>query len=181
MTRKGTQFPWRNLPSPGCGPQLMKRLSNSRRLLITLKHMWRIRWMPAKLDTYGDLWDLFVFSCSITSDFCNPVDCSPPDFSVGDFPGKNTGVDCHSLLQGIFSRAQTHVSCGSRQILYNWAIWEAICLGIFKRMLHPLLKWIVLTKSFYFTLSNYKPIVIFKSHNYMYVNLIFKSAFERKY
>ena len=37
------------------------------------------------LDTYGDLWDLFVLSHSITSDFWNPVDCSPPDFSVGDF------------------------------------------------------------------------------------------------
>ena len=28
---------------------------------------------------------------------------SPPGFSVhGDSPGKNTGVDCHVLLQGIF-------------------------------------------------------------------------------
>ena len=31
---------------------------------------------------------------------CNPMDCDPPGFSVcGDSPGKNTGVDCHSLLQ----------------------------------------------------------------------------------
>ena len=31
------------------------------------------------------------------------MDCSPPGSSVhGDFPGKNTGVDCHFLLQGIF-------------------------------------------------------------------------------
>ena len=34
---------------------------------------------------------------------CNPVVYNPPDFSVhGGFPGKNTGVDCHALLQGIF-------------------------------------------------------------------------------
>ena len=34
---------------------------------------------------------------------CNPVDCSPPGSSVhGDSPGKNTGVGCHFLLQGIF-------------------------------------------------------------------------------
>ena len=34
---------------------------------------------------------------------CTPVDCSPPGSSVhGDFPGKNTGVGCHALLQGIF-------------------------------------------------------------------------------
>ena len=34
---------------------------------------------------------------------CNPMDCSPPGFSVHeDSPGKNTGVGCHALLQGIF-------------------------------------------------------------------------------
>ena len=34
---------------------------------------------------------------------CNPMDCSPPGSSVpGDSLGKNTGVDCHALLQRIF-------------------------------------------------------------------------------
>ena len=34
---------------------------------------------------------------------CNPMDCSPLGSSVhGDSPGKNTGVGCHALLQGIF-------------------------------------------------------------------------------
>ena len=34
---------------------------------------------------------------------CDPMDCSPPHSSVhGDSPGKNTGVGCHTLLQGIF-------------------------------------------------------------------------------
>ena len=34
---------------------------------------------------------------------CDPMDCSPSDSSVhGDSPGKNTGVGCHALLQGIF-------------------------------------------------------------------------------
>ena len=33
---------------------------------------------------------------------CDPRDCSPPSSSVhGDSPGKNTGVSCHALLQGI--------------------------------------------------------------------------------
>ena len=32
---------------------------------------------------------------------CDPMDCTPPGSSVhGDSPGKNTGVDCHALLQG---------------------------------------------------------------------------------
>ena len=34
---------------------------------------------------------------------CDPVDCSLPGSSVhGNCPGKNTGVGCHALLQGIF-------------------------------------------------------------------------------
>ena len=40
------------------------------------------------------------------------MDCSPPGSSVhGDSPGKNTGVDCHALLQGIFpTQGSTQVS-----------------------------------------------------------------------
>ena len=35
--------------------------------------------------------------------FCDPMDCSLPSASVhGDSPGKNTGMGCHALLQGIF-------------------------------------------------------------------------------
>ena len=34
---------------------------------------------------------------------CNPMDDNPQGFSVhGDSPGKNTGLCCHALLQGIF-------------------------------------------------------------------------------
>ena len=34
---------------------------------------------------------------------CDPMDCSLPNSSAhGDSPGKNTRVDCHLLLQGIF-------------------------------------------------------------------------------
>ena len=34
---------------------------------------------------------------------CDPTDCSPPGSSVhGDSPGKNAGVGCHALFQGIF-------------------------------------------------------------------------------
>ena len=34
---------------------------------------------------------------------CDPMDCSLTGSSVyGNSPSKNTGVDCHALLQGIF-------------------------------------------------------------------------------
>ena len=37
-----------------------------------------------------------------------------------DFPGKNTGVDCHFLLQGIFpTQGSNHSSWIGRQILYS--------------------------------------------------------------
>ena len=43
---------------------------------------------------------MYVFSCSVVSDLCDPEE---PSSSVhGDSPGKNSGVYCHSLLQGIF-------------------------------------------------------------------------------
>ena len=46
---------------------------------------------------------------------CDPVDCSPPGSSVrGDSPGKNTGVGCHALLQGIF------LTQGSDPHLLHW-------------------------------------------------------------
>ena len=63
-------------------------------------------------------------TCSVAKSgptLCDPMDCSLPDFSVhGIFPGKNTGVGCHFLLQGIFvtpgSNPQLCVSCIGRWI-----------------------------------------------------------------
>ena len=43
--------------------------------------------------------------CSDAQSFltlCGPMDCSPPGSCSWDFPGKNTGVGCHVLRQGIF-------------------------------------------------------------------------------
>ena len=45
---------------------------------------------------------------------CDPMCCSLPDSSVhGMFPGKNTGMGYHFLLQGIFPTQglNSHVSC----------------------------------------------------------------------
>ena len=61
---------------------------------------------------------------------CNPLDCSPPGFSVhGDSPGKNTGVGGHFFYRGSSQpRDRTQVSPAFlhwRQILYGWAIREA--------------------------------------------------------
>ena len=52
-----------------------------------------------------------------------------------DFPGQNTGVGCHFLLQGIFLTpgSNLHLLLG-RQILYHWATWEA------RSLIYPLIK-----------------------------------------
>ena len=50
----------------------------------------------------------------------DPMDCSPARFLCPwDFPGKNTGVGCHALLQGIFPTQ------GSKQCLFCLLHWQA--------------------------------------------------------
>ena len=56
-------------------------------------------------------WLLLLFSCSVVSDsFVTRLLCS------WDFPGKNTGVGCHFLLQGIFPTQ------GSNTHLRHWQV-----------------------------------------------------------
>ena len=60
---------------------------------------------------------LLVVQSSLT--LCDPMDCSPPVLCPWDSPGKNTGVGCHFLLQGIFLTQGSNpylLHCG--QILY---------------------------------------------------------------
>ena len=58
---------------------------------------------------------------------CDPTDCSSPDLSpriTWDSPGKNTGVGCHALLQGIFPTQ------GSNQHLLYLVHWQAGSLSL---------------------------------------------------
>ena len=52
---------------------------------------------------------------------CDLMDCSPSGSSVhGGSPGKNTGVGCHALLQGIFpTQGSNPVLQHCRWILYH--------------------------------------------------------------
>ena len=58
---------------------------------------------------------------------CDSMDCSPPGSSVhGGSPGKNTGLGCCALLQGIFpTQGSTPGLPHRRQIVYVWATREA--------------------------------------------------------
>ena len=61
--------------------------------------------MAENLQIITDLKD--VCECSVAQScptLCNPMGCSLPGFSFlpWDFPGENTGMDCHFQFQGIF-------------------------------------------------------------------------------
>ena len=60
------------------------------------------RMLQARVPSGGSMRTALLLS-SGRSVVCDPTDWSPPGFSVhGIFPGKNTGMGCHSLLQAIF-------------------------------------------------------------------------------
>ena len=46
-----------------------------------------------------------------------PTLCDPTDHCPWDFPGKDTGVGCHFLLQGIF-----HLSVDRKLCLLHWQV-----------------------------------------------------------
>ena len=106
----------RKSPTPACPPphprdiwQCLEALTGGAGFATS------IRWAEARDTTKHTIvlrrwWWCF---CSVVSTLCDPVDCSPPSSSVpGISQAKNTGVDCHLLLQGIFQpRVRIHVSC----------------------------------------------------------------------
>ena len=63
----------------------------------------------------------WLFSCSVVSDSVQPHRRQPTRLPrTWDSPGKNTGVGCHFLFQGIFPTQRSN----PRQILYCWATRE---------------------------------------------------------
>ena len=56
------------------------------------------------IDIYANIYTVLCLVSLSCLTLCDPVDSSPPGSSVdGDAPGKNTGVGCHVLLQGIYT------------------------------------------------------------------------------
>ena len=86
--------------------------------LLSLLH-WQADSLP--LEPPGKPMD--VLSCLVAQwdPMCNPLDYSLPGSSVhGDSPGKNTGMDCHALFQGIFPNQGSNPGLPHcRRILYH--------------------------------------------------------------
>ena len=99
---------------------------------MCLLELWFSQSMCPVVGLLGHMVDLLLCAmlCLVTQlclTLCNPVDCSLPGFSVHwDFPSKNIGVGCLSLLQGNFLTQES--SCGllhCRQILYQLSYQES--------------------------------------------------------
>ena len=62
---------------------------------------------------------------------CNPVNCSPPVFCPWNFPGQNTGMGNHSLLQWVFPTQGSNPDLPHcRQILYHLSHrWGMLIMG----------------------------------------------------
>ena len=113
----------------GCWPLSIARLGGW--------HCSELSPSPWRLWTWHVAFTLHIFSLacvlclSVVSNSCDSMDCCPPGSSLhGDSPGRNTGVGCHALLQGIFPTqgSNPHLVC-----LLHWqvdslplATWEAL-------------------------------------------------------
>ena len=80
-------------------------------------HGSSLPWGPWGLFTCflgGIVGVLFYHPCmcaQLCLTLCDPMDCSPPGYSVqGILQAKNTGVGCHALLQEIFLTQGSNLS-----------------------------------------------------------------------
>ena len=75
---------------------------------------------PLRVYSLAKKMPMKVLVAQLCLPLCNPTDCSPPGSSLWNSPGKNTGVGCHFLLQGVFptQRLNLHL-LRCRLILYH--------------------------------------------------------------
>ena len=78
------------------------------------------------LNSSGSLLSMHVSQAAqVCLTLCNPVDQTTRLLCPWDSTGKNTGVSCHFVFQGIFATQGSKISCVSciscisRQILYH--------------------------------------------------------------
>ena len=81
--------------------------------------------MTERNGSMGFVCQLVVLSCSDVSDSLQPHGLQPARLLCPwDFPGKNTGMDCHFILQGIFPTQ------GSNSRLFHLLHWQVDSLPL---------------------------------------------------
>ena len=114
-TRRGRCYTGRLFPNPGEGagqsslshtfPSLLKGYTHISYFIKAPSHL--CAWVLNRDRLFATLWTV-ACQASLSmgffrQEYWSGLDCSPPGSSVHrDSPGKNTGMDCHALLQGIF-------------------------------------------------------------------------------
>ena len=79
----------------------------------------------SRFFTVSTTWETLIKALFLVAQscpaLCDPLDCSPPGFSVyGHSPSKNTRVCCHVLIQGIFPTQGSNLGLlQCRQNLYH--------------------------------------------------------------
>ena len=80
--------------------------------------------LKLKCITFLHFLHMYAVLCIVTQScpiLCNPMGYSPPGSSVhGDSPGKNTGVGCYALLQGIFPAQGSNPGL----LHYRWILYQ---------------------------------------------------------
>ena len=106
-------------------------------LLIWVQAPWMSKCWGQLMECNSTV--LYVLLCSVMSDSFQPQGPQPTRFLCPcNFPGKNTGVGCHFLLQGSSQPKDgtlvSYGSCIGRQVLYLLSYWEVkvlcSCLSI---------------------------------------------------
>ena len=112
-------------------PKDLTRVSCIGRWLLYCWTTWQVRSYWTKCQTLRAFSDvqIFMFSacmhvCSVMSDSLQPHGLQPTRLPCpGNFTGKNTGVGCHFLHQGVFPTQGLDLSLPHcRRRLYCWAI-----------------------------------------------------------
>ena len=91
-----------------CAGNCQKHLTNINPIIfhfIPIKMLWGRYYISLPFYRWENYLQRGCVLCLVTQclTLCNPMDCSPLGSSVhADSPGKNTGVGCPALLQGIF-------------------------------------------------------------------------------
>ena len=103
------------------GERLKLHTKTSNWNLQLREELWICWQMSAIQEQKISYFKLSFLICVLSrSVLCKPMDWTPPGSSVqGDSLGKNTGVGCHALLQGIFPTQGSNPGLPHcRQILY---------------------------------------------------------------
>ena len=115
----------------GCSP-----MAASSKVFFSFLSALRVHQLALEGCNHWWLWHLcslmtsHVCVLSCVRLFTTPLTVDARFLCLWNFPGKNTGVGCHFLLQGVFLTQESTclpcVSCVGRQILYHWAIGQEI-------------------------------------------------------